>query len=557
MARSDSEQPSAAAAAAGWVIGDEWELHRPTIQRLYQTQKLALKEVMRIMEEKHGFRATQRMYKTRIKSWGLDKNFKESEVVELYRLKRERDRAGKPSTYMIRGRKVDWERVQSYVRRKGLDISRLLETTPPCPASSREVSARTPTPERFTSPASTTSSLSSCTTTPSSPGGARTPVFYQPQPDRRGSRSSLASPTPLPSPLPPRSPMLPLIQTPETVRMFQQFLTRVYETVMFEDGDRAWGTTEFWHNNTKSQEWIMTVRVKLALYRDYFTTATTTPSTKRFCALNRAFAILEPLSAGIIGTRLFYLVNFFLAFSSSTASDMASGGGSSNPFAATVKQLVDAVQSGASTVPSMRVANVLGLGRGSRSQDTMPPLRFVEDRPLDFGDSALRFLNTVLEEMVSAMTRQQGGGGLPKEAVLLLGEDEEGYPVVPDGLKYPATFASGRSTSPSGGDKRGLISAAEALETGVWFLARRDEAQAEKYLAGVAGVATTREGPPLSERETKVLESLARCANYHLSRICSRRGEGFRAREHMKLAVVGSLFFDSFVGWDEAEFLFA
>ncbi len=42
----------------GWVSGDEWEMHRASIQDLYQTQNLSLKEVMRIMEERHGFRAT-------------------------------------------------------------------------------------------------------------------------------------------------------------------------------------------------------------------------------------------------------------------------------------------------------------------------------------------------------------------------------------------------------------------------------------------------------------------------------------------------------------------
>ncbi|KAK0725200.1 hypothetical protein B0H67DRAFT_569909 [Lasiosphaeris hirsuta] len=203
-----------------------------------------------------------------------------------------------------------------------------------------------------------------------------------------------------------------------------------------------------------------------------------------------------------------------------------------------------------------------------------PPLRFhAEDgTPLDFGDSARRFLDTVLGEMVSVMTRQQGGWRLPREAVLLLREDEEGYPVVPDELRYPApttsttTFAGGRSSPTSGENvedkQRGQTCAAvaEALEMGVWLLARRDEARAEEWFArvAVAGVATGEgAGPSVSERDTKVLESLARCANYHLSRICSRRGEGPRAREHMKLAVVGSLFFDSFVGWEEAEFLFA
>jgi hypothetical protein len=56
MVRADSDQQQSP--PGGWVGGDEWETHRPAIQELYQNQNLALKEVMRIMEESHGFRAT-------------------------------------------------------------------------------------------------------------------------------------------------------------------------------------------------------------------------------------------------------------------------------------------------------------------------------------------------------------------------------------------------------------------------------------------------------------------------------------------------------------------
>ena len=44
--------------SVGWVGGDEWDLYRPTIQELYQAQNLPLKDVMKIMEDRHGFRAT-------------------------------------------------------------------------------------------------------------------------------------------------------------------------------------------------------------------------------------------------------------------------------------------------------------------------------------------------------------------------------------------------------------------------------------------------------------------------------------------------------------------
>src|SRR4051812_7827149 len=214
------------------------------------------------------------MYKTRIKSWGLDKNFKESEVVELFRLRRERDRLGKPTDYMIRGRVVDWERVNSYVKRKGLDIASQLDASSSgYSPSAREVSCRTPSPrpgERFASPASSivsSFSSSSATTAISNPQDPRNALFST-SPYLLSTSSSSPRRVPSlshsPSLMQQPSPAL----TPDRVRSFQGFLERVSETVMFEDGDRIWGTTEYWRRRTASEEWITTVRVKLALYRD-------------------------------------------------------------------------------------------------------------------------------------------------------------------------------------------------------------------------------------------------------------------------------------------------
>jgi len=43
---------------AGWAGGDEWDEHRDAIQELYQVKNLPLKDVMKAMEDKYGFRAT-------------------------------------------------------------------------------------------------------------------------------------------------------------------------------------------------------------------------------------------------------------------------------------------------------------------------------------------------------------------------------------------------------------------------------------------------------------------------------------------------------------------
>ena len=507
------------------------------------------------------------MYKTRIKSWGLDKNFKESEVVELFRLRRERERVGKPRTvYTIRGREVDWERVHTYVRRKGLDIATLVDAATsasgPSP-SSREVTCRTPSPEpeRFTSPASTTSSISSSSTATAatSPRDMRTALPTGPSSYLSPGRSAIRPESARPASTSP-SPQ-PLVMSPDRIRAFQRFLSWVYDTVLFEDGDRVWGTTEYWVRNTRSQEWIMTVRVKLALYRDYFSVASggvdRRPSTsaatvdaaapRGFRTINRAFAMLEPLSANIIGTRMYYLTNFLFSFSilpqqpsrPPAALSAEFGGGARNPFAATVAQLVESM-SVACAMPVMGGSE--GGGSGCRPGNAPPTgLRFPETGEPDFRESAGLLLAKVLEQMV-----RMTGVSLPKETVLLLEEEDDGYPVLPEDW-HPRQGRGGPS-----GQKSADISGVEAFEMAMWHLSRREDTNAEEYLVGLVEAVSALPSSS-SAREAK---ALARCAHYHLARLWGRRGVVARARDYTRKAVEGSLFFDSFVGWDEAEFLF-
>ncbi|KAK3385725.1 hypothetical protein B0H63DRAFT_187158 [Podospora didyma] len=613
--------------AAGWVAGDEWDLHRSVIQELYQGQNMPLKDVMKIMEDRHGFRATQRMYKTRIKSWGLDKNFKESEVVELYRLRRERDRAGKPvAVYTIRGREVDWERVQSYVRRKGLDIPRLMDTAPSLsPSAAREITCRTPTPTpRTTRPpapdlleplASPTFSSASATTWSSSstldyaPTPTLSSSFFPYHYGRRGSSYSDTTTAP-PFPPSPYQP-LPTPQSPETLAIFQKFLTSIYNDVMFEDGDRAWGTTEYWLRNARSQEWIMTMRYKLGMYRGFMESesARGNPDMRRFQLLNRSFATLEPTSPGDIGSRMFYLINFFYAFANKDPNR--------NPFTATAMKLVDAVR-GASATPPMRISveddeniittpdvvmadgeddpyfpaysnsssrrnsaikitgNRQNLGKCPATQ--RPQL--ILDSQLDFRESAERFLGAVLDHMVQLL-----GLTLPKGALLLLEEDKDGYPILDSLLQSPTPAAPASTPSSAHLSPLGHLattalteSAASTLDSAVHLLSRHEDTKAEELLeltinsaAGgkekllspgssspihIAGGGATSPSAS-SSSSSKKARALTRCANYHVSRMWRRRGDHGRANTHMRLAVEGSLLYDAFVSWDEVEFLFA
>ncbi|TIC90580.1 hypothetical protein CH35J_011810 [Colletotrichum higginsianum] len=51
---------------------EEWESYRPLIAELYTRR--TLKDIRAQLKDVHGFHATERMYKGRLKSWGIEKN---------------------------------------------------------------------------------------------------------------------------------------------------------------------------------------------------------------------------------------------------------------------------------------------------------------------------------------------------------------------------------------------------------------------------------------------------------------------------------------------------
>ncbi|KAI0483433.1 Clr5 domain-containing protein [Xylaria cf. heliscus] len=62
--------------SSAWAQPEDWAKHRTTITDLYVKRRKKMKAVIRIMAEEYGFHATQRMYKTRFKKWGLTKNIR-------------------------------------------------------------------------------------------------------------------------------------------------------------------------------------------------------------------------------------------------------------------------------------------------------------------------------------------------------------------------------------------------------------------------------------------------------------------------------------------------
>src|SRR4051794_30715630 len=91
---------------------------------------------------------SRKMYNTRLKAWGLTKNFKASEVHAILHVKKARDAAGKASYMAIRNETVDPERLATYLRRNGTVLAQLeageAESEPPGLAST--IVCRTPSP---------------------------------------------------------------------------------------------------------------------------------------------------------------------------------------------------------------------------------------------------------------------------------------------------------------------------------------------------------------------------------------------------------------------------
>ncbi|EJT71608.1 hypothetical protein GGTG_10863 [Gaeumannomyces tritici R3-111a-1] len=103
---------------------DQWNSMRPIITRLYKDQNRTLKETIEIMERDHQFYATPRMYKTRIKNWGLDKKFKAQEVLVMLQAKKERETENKDTEFVVRGTKVDPRRMRRYLQRNKTVLDR-------------------------------------------------------------------------------------------------------------------------------------------------------------------------------------------------------------------------------------------------------------------------------------------------------------------------------------------------------------------------------------------------------------------------------------------------
>lgn len=128
----------------------EWELQRTTICELYQ-QGLRQKELLEILGKKHGFHPTYvqtlclslpllrqaytglsspSMLKKRIHKWSIDRKNKEKDIIAALRISLSRRSIGKRTSFRIRGRIIDENEINRYLRRKGIqDAGELAESS--------------------------------------------------------------------------------------------------------------------------------------------------------------------------------------------------------------------------------------------------------------------------------------------------------------------------------------------------------------------------------------------------------------------------------------------
>lgn len=131
---------------------DDWPKYQDIIVRLYVEENKTLEEVRQNMEENHDFVATIPMYKRQLASWNAFKNLRFDEVLQILRLKRQRESEhNKPSVFFVRDRKVEPDSLQIYISRNPSLYAKLESGQEPHSDAIRDVSCRSPVPPELPS----------------------------------------------------------------------------------------------------------------------------------------------------------------------------------------------------------------------------------------------------------------------------------------------------------------------------------------------------------------------------------------------------------------------
>jgi len=130
---------------------EQWDAHRAKIADLYKNN--TLKVVRAIMQRDHDFIASEKMYKTRIMEWDLDKKRKASEMSLALRVIEQRRAEGKNTCVVIRKRIMNERDIRNYFKRQRILVppkrlrknvaagrlpSHIRSFTPPCTSPPEE-----------------------------------------------------------------------------------------------------------------------------------------------------------------------------------------------------------------------------------------------------------------------------------------------------------------------------------------------------------------------------------------------------------------------------------
>ncbi|KIY01056.1 uncharacterized protein Z520_03722 [Fonsecaea multimorphosa CBS 102226] len=93
----------------------QWQAVKEEIRILYE--KHPLRDVRRILLDRHNFRATERMYKARLSQWGITKNYSDKDYQICAVLHHTRQKSGKRSTaFVIHGHKRSLKDLHKYIK---------------------------------------------------------------------------------------------------------------------------------------------------------------------------------------------------------------------------------------------------------------------------------------------------------------------------------------------------------------------------------------------------------------------------------------------------------
>ncbi|KAI1124489.1 hypothetical protein F5Y10DRAFT_30084 [Nemania abortiva] len=142
--QTESGEPSS---SKRYATPEEWPKFQDVIVRLYVDENKTLEDVRQYMEEKYDFVATISMYKRQLASWNAFKNLRFDEVLQILRLKRQREAEhNKSSVFFVRDRKVEIDSLQIYISRNPSLYAKLESGEEPHSDAIRDVSCRTPAP---------------------------------------------------------------------------------------------------------------------------------------------------------------------------------------------------------------------------------------------------------------------------------------------------------------------------------------------------------------------------------------------------------------------------